>query len=79
MKEIFFSNFALYSKGRHFSITRFDKLIFCNMHTTSGNEFWKFVFKIIVFHKVLTKSFLNLNLNKNSEKNNEIAYSTARK
>ena len=27
----FFSNFALYSKGRHFSITRFDILIFCNI------------------------------------------------
>ena len=26
------TNFALYSKGRHFSIKRFHILIFCNIH-----------------------------------------------
>ena len=30
-KRPFFSNFALYSKCHHFSITRFDILIFCNI------------------------------------------------
>ena len=31
IEEAFFSNFALYSKCRHFSITRFCTLIFCNI------------------------------------------------
>ena len=30
-KRGFFSNFALYSKGRNFSIAIFDILIFCNI------------------------------------------------
>ena len=30
-KRDLFSNFALYSKGYHFSITSFDILIFCNI------------------------------------------------
>ena len=40
----FFSNFALYSKGSKFSITRVDILIFCN-NTTSWNKCYKFVLK----------------------------------
>ena len=30
-KRILFSSFALYSKGRHFSITKFDILVICNI------------------------------------------------
>ena len=67
-KRDFFSNFALYSKGCHFNITRFHILKFCNIQTASWNEFWKFVLKMIAFHKVFDKNLVKINVNKSSKK-----------
>ena len=46
-KEGSFSNFALYLKGCHFSITRFDILIFCNivhLKIIFGNFYYETIF-----------------------------------
>ena len=47
-KKDLFSNFALYSKGRHFSFKRFDTLVFCNILHPEIN-FGNFIKKTIVF------------------------------
>ena len=46
-KEGSFSNFALYSKAFHFSITRFDIIIFCNilhLKIIFGNFYYETIF-----------------------------------
>ena len=58
-KRGFFSNFGLYSKGSHFSITRFDILIFCNLLHPEMNFAWKFALKNdSFFYKVFDKSLV---------------------
>ena len=59
-RHLFLSNFSLYSKCRHFSITRFDILIFCDILHPDMNM-WNLYEKMIVFPKVSDKS-LNINM-----------------
>ena len=68
-----FQLFTLYSKGRHFSITKLGILIFCNiLHLEIDFEIW--AEKGYFLHKTLDKSVLKNNINKK----NGIAYSTVR-
>ena len=57
-KRALFSNFALYSKGRYFSITRFDILIFCNILNL----------EMISYHKVFYKNLVKIKINTKSKK-----------
>ena len=67
-----FQLFTLYSKGRHFNITKLEILIFCNiLHLEIDFVIW--AEKGYFLHKTLEKSFVKNTIN---EKNG-IAYSTA--
>ena len=71
-----FQLFTLYSKGRHFSITKLEILIFCNiLHLEI--DFWNLSSKRIAslwnFDRSVVKNTINEILKKNG-----IAYSTAR-
>ena len=58
-----FSDFALKSKGSHFSIGSFDILIFCNiLHLEMILEIC-FENGSFFFHKVLNKSLVKININ----------------
>ena len=68
-----FQLFTLYSKGRHYCITKLDIPIFCNiLHLEIDFEIW--AEKWYFLHKTLEKSAVKNTINKE----NGIAYSTAR-
>ena len=71
-----FQLFILYSKGHHFSITKLDILIFCNvLHLEMG--FWKFSWKGMVSSSTFWQKPREKHNKWDIEKNG-IAYSTAR-
>ena len=63
-KRSLFPNFTLYSKGRYFSITRFDILIFCNILHVEMN--FGSLYRILI--KVSEKRLVKRSINKKSKK-----------